>query len=234
MPIIYPKDESGTEFDPSIHNILDETLEPQLSQKGNFVRLRDGQSNSDEVLDQYFDKLSEKQASEEISDNDLGLAGIAIEDDDKSESSSFVIDDPVEEEPEPVEVVKEQISIIATSSTTVNGDAQQLSTMIISMAKGANFTEPRGKVDFSGADYDFSGVDLSKADLRGVIFRGCILDKANFTGANCEGADFRGCSLKGAIFDGANLNFTFLPMHPQKLKKQASLDIETTVQEVSY
>lgn len=99
--------------------------------------------------------------------------------------------------------------------------------MIISMAKGANSTEPRGKVDFSG-------VDLSKADLRGVIFRGCILDRANFTGANCEGADFRGCSLKGAIFDGANLNFTFLPMHPQKLKKQASLDIETTVQEVSY
>ncbi len=227
MNINYPTDASGTEFDREIHNIMDESAEPQLSKKGNFVKLRPDDSNSEKLVDRFIDKLIDDASN----GDDLGLSALIIDDEDDEEADiadvtdsnqddddeGFSIEDPVLPDPEPVAVVTRK----------VKGNTNLYRQTIIGAVAAGNNQGPRERADLSG--HDFTGVDLSNADLRSLILKNCILDGANFSNANCEGVDFRGCSLKGANFKGANINFSLLPLG---FNKMVIMDVNTIKSEV--
>ncbi len=57
-------------------------------------------------------------------------------------------------------------------------------------------------VKFEGKD--FSGQNLTKAKLKGSIFRSCNFDRTDMTEADCEGSDFSGSSFVKSILTYAN------------------------------
>jgi hypothetical protein len=224
----FPKDESGVSFDPEVHNLVEETATPQLSQKGNFVKLRPNHKNADATIERFIDGLANSL------DNDLGLSGLIVEDGE----DEALVEEPVESSDdegfriEDVELPKEEpAKVHAVVTSKVNGNTTMHRQMIVGTVASENNKDPRGRADFS-AGYNFAGVDLSDADLRSAILKNCVFDGANFSGANCEGVDFRGCSLKGANFSGANLNFALLPVSLSEFKKQTVTNLDTVMSEV--
>src|SRR5438552_142430 len=55
-------------------------------------------------------------------------------------------------------------------------------------------------------DIDLTGINLNRANLRGVIVRYGRLDKADLTGADLREADFEGSWIVGAQLANANLS----------------------------
>lgn len=54
-----PKDASGTEFDPFEHNLVGHPPQPELSTKGNFVKVRGREGNDPKQIEIYLDGLAE-------------------------------------------------------------------------------------------------------------------------------------------------------------------------------
>ena len=66
----------------------------------------------------------------------------------------------------------------------------------------------KGRRDFTGANLswaDLGGANLSWADLEGADLEGADLEGADLEGANLEGANLGGVDLRGANLGGANL-----------------------------
>lgn len=52
--------------------------------------------------------------------------------------------------------------------------------------------------------HDFSGQNLTKANMKGSIFRSCNFDRTDMTEADCEGSDFSGSSFRKSLLTYAN------------------------------
>jgi BTB/POZ domain-containing protein KCTD9 len=68
---------------------------------------------------------------------------------------------------------------------------------------------------------DFINVDFSRADLSKFDFRGCSLQKINFTGSILKDADLRCCGFEDCSFEGAD-------MAGVKMTKEAGTSITLT------
>lgn len=250
---IFPTDASGTEFDPVVHNLLG-NAKPQFSQKGNFVKLRPGDKNSQEVINSFLDGLIGTV-------DDDALAALAGEDspetsetacpdetpeitidapDENPDSVDISIDDGFEDELSDEELASDEIII---EDAPEEDDVDDIIVVdshvapqneVFSNYKGeltaALILEIQNQARASETRADFSkgyqlpGINLAGKDLRASIFSRCNLDGANFEGANLMGANFTEASVKGANFKGACLKFAILPSN---FKDECLIDRET-------
>lgn len=60
-------------------------------------------------------------------------------------------------------------------------------------------------------EYDLSGADLSRIDLRGLITDNLNFNDAYFRMTDLRGVDFRNSKMEGASFAGANISGCYFP-----------------------
>lgn len=60
-------------------------------------------------------------------------------------------------------------------------------------------------------EYDLSGTDLSRIDLRGLIADNLNLEDAYFRMTDLRGIDFRKAKMEGASLAGANISGCYFP-----------------------
>jgi uncharacterized protein YjbI with pentapeptide repeats len=61
-------------------------------------------------------------------------------------------------------------------------------------------------------EYDLSGTDLSRIDLRGLNADNLNLEDAYFRMTDLRGIDFRNAKMKGASFAGSNISGCYFPI----------------------
>lgn len=60
-------------------------------------------------------------------------------------------------------------------------------------------------------EYDLSGTDLSRIDLRGLVTDNINFEDAYFRMTDLRGIDFRNAKMEGASFAGANISGCYFP-----------------------
>ncbi len=63
----------------------------------------------------------------------------------------------------------------------------------------------------ASVEYDLSGTDLSRIDLRGLITDNINFEDAYFRMTDLRGVDFRNAKMEGASFAGANISGCYFP-----------------------
>ena len=61
-------------------------------------------------------------------------------------------------------------------------------------------------------EYDLSGTDLSRIDLRGLVADNINFEDAYFRMTDLRGIDFRQAKMEGASLAGANISGCFFPI----------------------
>lgn len=225
MPAIFPKDASGTEFDPSMHNLLNDTAKPQLSSKGNFVKLKEGESNPADVVSRFLDNLAD-----DLSDDTL--AALAGEEEQEvpapvEPAAPAENEQPQEQPEEPgtavvVENGEDDIPDLTEEELASDGiiieDADDDSEGEADEDEPEEETvKPKKQVVSSykgdlSVDLILSIQDQARAlDTRADFSKGYNLSGINLAGKDLRASMFNNCSLDGANFSGANLmgaNFT--------------------------
>ncbi len=79
---------------------------------------------------------------------------------------------------------------------------------LLRMGEIEKFNEQR---DIS-VEYDISGTDLSRIDLRGLIADNINFEDAYFRMTDLRGIDFRNSKMKGTSFAGANISGCYFPI----------------------
>lgn len=245
----YPKDASGTVFDPVLHNLLEETAQPQLSQKGNFCKCRPSNPNSEELIARFHAGLSEVKTDTDILDELLAGGDEDADLDAPLEESVTTpagdeiatdegIDDLVVEDaqtPDDSDNIMAEAEPTATPDNAKalrdeykgNIDIEMIRQTCRASRKSLNPTADRPnfsnggtkKNGWQGNGYNLRNIILKGEDLRAAIFNNCDLRGANFTDCNLEGAMFVGANLEGAVFTGAQLRFGVFPRDFEKAAK---------------
>jgi uncharacterized protein YjbI with pentapeptide repeats len=78
---------------------------------------------------------------------------------------------------------------------------------LLRMGEVQAFNEKR---DYS-QEYDLSGTDLSRIDLRGLNADNLNLEDTYFRMSDLRGIDFRNAKMEGASFAGSNISGCFFP-----------------------
>ncbi|MBL1142578.1 MAG: pentapeptide repeat-containing protein [Proteobacteria bacterium] len=78
---------------------------------------------------------------------------------------------------------------------------------LLRMGEIDEFNEKR---DIS-VEYDLSGSDLSRIDIRGLIVDNINFEDAYFRMTDMRGVDFRNSKMEGASFAGANISGCYFP-----------------------
>jgi uncharacterized protein YjbI with pentapeptide repeats len=78
------------------------------------------------------------------------------------------------------------------------------------LLRAGNVAEFNEKRDLS-QEYDLSGTDLSRIDLRGLITDNINFEDAYFRMTDMRGIDFRDAKMEGASFAGANISGCYFP-----------------------
>lgn len=236
--ITYPTDKNGTTFDPALHNLVEETAQPQLSTKGNFVKIRDGHQNAAETIARFQDSLEKPEQQEDILAQLLGDEEAAGDIDEEvaqentaAASGEITADDDFEEleivqptsENDDEDIMGEPDPEPARPAADGRHRPALEKSVILNTCKLARESEDpaRNRANFSnggnagngwhGVGYSLRNINLSGQDLRAAVFNDCDLTNASFEGANLEGAQFSGAVLDGVNFSGANLRFALLP-----------------------
>jgi uncharacterized protein YjbI with pentapeptide repeats len=63
----------------------------------------------------------------------------------------------------------------------------------------------------TSVEFDLSGADLSRIDIRGLIAENINFEDAYFRMTDMRGIDFRNCKMEGASFAGANISGCYFP-----------------------
>ena len=64
----------------------------------------------------------------------------------------------------------------------------------------------------ASVEFDLSGTDLSRIDLRGLVTDNINFEDAYFRMTDLRGIDFRNAKMKGASFAGANISGCYFPI----------------------
>ncbi|HGM6995084.1 DUF2169 domain-containing protein [Serratia ureilytica] len=118
------------------------------------------------------------------------------------------------------------------------GPALRLSGDLATIIRNRAMATQRGDKNFSGID--LTGADLSGLDLTGADFSRCLLENANFSGCRLDHANFEQAMLAradftGARLQGANLNHASLALaHCENADFSHATLVETNIQETLF
>lgn len=254
---LYPIDASGTKFDPAIFNILDEDAQPQLSQKGNFCRYREGNENTPELIERFHAKLGDatkEAASDPIND---ALADITddtevdleqqvakenvvaaesaedIEDEDPLDLEAPIIEDPVtDDDSDDIMAEAEQGRIADQYKGNIDVE------MILAScdASRKSRAKPRELPNFSnGGDssngYRGNGYNMQGVQLVNQDLRAAIFNDCDLKGANLSASNLEGARFMGSDIEGAvftGCNLRFA-MLPANFRNLAVYDNEEQI-----
>ena len=96
---------------------------------------------------------------------------------------------------------------------------------LLRMGEIKSFNEKR---DVS-VEYDLSGADLSRIDLRGLIADNINFENAYFRMTDLRGVDFRQAKMEGASFANANISGCYFPVELRSDEILFSLEHGTRV-----
>lgn len=82
-------------------------------------------------------------------------------------------------------------------------------------------------------EYDLSGTDLSRIDLRGLIADNINFENAYFRMTDLRGIDFRNAKMEGASFANANISGCYFPKELRADEILFSLEHGTRVRYMS-
>lgn len=263
MPVNFPKDTNGTDFDPSIHNLLNETAQPQLSSKGNFVKLKEGESNPADVISRFIDSLAD-----DLTDD--AIAVLAGEPEQETTAPTDEQPSPPAEDPQSDEEPEETVAGIAVEDSEddipdLTPEELASTGIIIEDAEDDDAEEEeepeetirpkkqpassyKGELSVDlilsiqdqaralDTRADFSkGYNLTGINLAGKDLRAAMFNNCNLDGANLSGANLMGVNFTGASLKGANLKGACLKyaIFPVELRNDCLMDEYTDLKGVS-
>jgi len=221
MSYQYPTDKSGTAFNPVLHNLLNSTAQPQLSKAGNFVELRTGTTNPDDLIERFHSSLA--PAADDVLTQEDGEGVDSVDDaDDTAAALGLLLNDDADDGDD--EPLSPSITATAPAADDVAASAKYSGDLSVDEVMNVQRVarEHSTRADFSnggdanryyagGKGYDLSRIDLSGQNLKAAVFSHCNLSDADFSGADLEGAIFTNAIVDRASFHGADLRFTVLP-----------------------